>query len=316
MVRNPARLLGWLSVSLGLVQVVAPARILQLLGMRSTAGRRVLTRLIGVRELGAAPGLLTVSAPVGWLAARILGDVMDLLLLMRALGARGSDRGRVRTALAAVLGVLMLDVVAAVAARRRARRRDRHAGRIVRAITVEASPDDAYAFWRDLGNLPRVMPHLERVEERDHGISHWVARAPFGGTVEWDAAMIEDRPGQAIAWRSVPRTGVRNAGSVRFGPAPGGRGTEVTLDMEVSVPGGPLGSLLAFAGGEHPEQQVSDALRRFKQVAETGEPIVSDATATGHKVLRRPAHPLGAGEAEQARAAVRNDAPAAAGMAS
>jgi uncharacterized membrane protein len=290
-VHTLARALGWFSIGLGALQLIVPGRLLRVIGVQPTAGRRGLTRLIGLREVSVAPGLLAASAPVGWLGARVAGDLMDLVLLVRALGDRSADRRRIRIAMAAVGGVVALDATTTVLARRTARERSRHGGRIVSAITVHAPPADVYAFWRQFENLPRVMPHLERVESRGEGLTHWVTRAPFRGTVEWDAEIVEDRPGEQITWRSIEGSGVRNAGSVRFRPAPRDLGTEITLDMEVDVPGGPLGTVVAALGGEDPEQQVSDALRRLKQVLETGEPIVSDATSSGHKVFQRPAQP-------------------------
>ena len=293
MVHVLARALGWFSIGLGAIQLLIPGRLLRAVGLRPTGGRRMLTRLIGVRELSAVPGLLAASAPVGWLAARAAGDVVDFMLLARGLGDRRTDRRRTSIAMGAVGGVLAIDLAATMLARQKARGRSRHHGRTVRAITINASPADVYAFWRTFENLPRVMPHLERVEPRGDGLTHWVTRAPFRGTVEWDAEIVEDRPLEQISWRSIEGSGIRNAGTVRFQPAPRDLGTEITLEMEVDVPGGPLGSMVAALGGEDPEQQVADALRRLKQVLETGEPIVSDATATGHKLFQRPGQPSG-----------------------
>jgi uncharacterized membrane protein len=38
--------------------------------------------------------------------------------------------------------------------------------------------------------------------------------------------------------------------------------------------------------GEEPKQQVTDDLRRFKQVLETGEVVRSDASPDGHRTGR------------------------------
>ena len=69
-----------------------------------------------------------------------------------------------------------------------------------------------------------------------------------------------------------------NAGAVRFMPAPGGRGTEVRVELEYKPPLGKLGSKVAMLFREEPGQQVQDDLRHFKQVMEFGEVLVSDAT--------------------------------------
>jgi hypothetical protein len=53
--------------------------------------------------------------------------------------------------------------------------------------------------------------------------------------------------------------------------------------------------------GEEPEQQMDDDLRRFKQVMEIGEVVVSDATLMGTGYMaQRPGQPASASELEQA----------------
>jgi uncharacterized membrane protein len=148
-------------------------------------------------------------------------------------------------------------------------------------ITINKAPDEVYAQWRDFERLPTFMYHLESVTTTGEGRSHWVAKGPGGVTVEWDAEVTDDVPGDRVAWRSVPGTKVDNSGSVRFRPAPGGQGTEVRVELTYSPPGGALGSVVAKLFGEEPNQQVSDDLRRFKQMVETGEIARSDGSPAG-----------------------------------
>jgi uncharacterized membrane protein len=163
------------------------------------------------------------------------------------------------------------------------------------AITVNATPETVYQAWRDVERLPIFMYHLESVTPLDDGRSHWVARAPAGKTVEWDAEITEDVPGDRIAWRSLDGASVESAGSVTFRPAPRGQGTEVFVEVRYSPPGGTLGSLIAKLFGEEPNQQVRDDLRRFKQIVETGEVARSDGsplgTRTANLLDQRDAHP-------------------------
>jgi uncharacterized membrane protein len=148
---------------------------------------------------------------------------------------------------------------------------DVHRGLLVRkTYTINRTPEDCYRFWRDFENLPRFMSHLESVRNLEGNRSHWVARAPVG-TVSWDAELINDRPNELIAWRSVEGSDIDNAGSVRFRPAPGGRGTEVTVELNYEPPAGRLGVTIAKLLGEEPEQQVREDLRHFKQIMEAGE---------------------------------------------
>jgi uncharacterized membrane protein len=155
---------------------------------------------------------------------------------------------------------------------------DRGIVRTKRTVTVNRPVAEAYELWRNFENLPRFMRHLESVTVMDERRSHWVAKAPGGKRVEWDAETTEDRPNELIAWRSLPEADVYNAGEVRFNPAPGGRGTEVRVTLEYRPPLGKLGSKVAMLWREEPGQQVADDLRHFKQVLETGEIVFSDAT--------------------------------------
>jgi len=148
-------------------------------------------------------------------------------------------------------------------------------------VTINAAADRLYAAWRDLSRLPDFMYHLEAVTSTDDRRSHWVAKGPAGTTVEWDAEITEDQPGRRIAWRSVEGASVENRGVVEFLPAPGGRGTELHVTVEYTPPGGGLGSVVAKLFGEEPAQQVSDDLRRFKQLVETGEIARSDGAPLG-----------------------------------
>jgi uncharacterized membrane protein len=162
-----------------------------------------------------------------------------------------------------------------------------------RSIVVNSSPAELYQFWHDFENLPRIMKHLESVRVTGAGRSHWVAKAPGGTTVEWDAEVTEDRPNELIAWRSTENADVYNSGSVRFEPAPGGRGTIIKVELSYDPPGGVLGKVVAKLSGEEPGQQIYDDLRNFKQVIETGEVVVSDGTVWDNGLLtQRPARPL------------------------
>jgi uncharacterized membrane protein len=143
------------------------------------------------------------------------------------------------------------------------------------AVTIKRPVEEVYGYWRQLTNLPRFMLHLEAVEPTGDGRSHWTARAPAGRTVEWDAEVVEDAPNERIAWRSLEGSQVTNSGSVRFTPAPGGGGTEVRVELAYGPPGGALGKVVAKLFGEEPQQQITDDLRRLKQVLETGEVVRS-----------------------------------------
>jgi uncharacterized membrane protein len=159
--------------------------------------------------------------------------------------------------------------------------------RATTAITINKPSGEVYGYWHDFSKLPTFMWHLESVEPIDAKRSHWVAKGPVGTKVEWDAEITEDTPNDRIAWRSVEGAMVQNAGTVRFTEAPGDRGTEVHVELEYSPPGGVIGAAVAKLFGEEPTQQIKDDLRRFKQVLETGEVVVSDGSPDGTRTQRQ-----------------------------
>ncbi len=165
------------------------------------------------------------------------------------------------------------------------------------AVTIRRPVEVVYGFWRDFSNLPSFMNHLESVEPSGDGRSHWTANAPAGRTVEWDAEVVEDRPNERIAWRSLEGSDVTNQGVVTFNPVPRGRGTEIRVELTYDPPGGALGAVVAKLFGEEPQQQIRDDLRRLKQVLETGQVVLSEGSPEGTRFLRllrqRPAQPVG-----------------------
>lgn len=89
------------------------------------------------------------------------------------------------------------------------------------------------------------MHHLESVGTGVDGQSHWVAKAPIGQRVQWDAQITEDLPGQRITWQSLPGTGIENSGCVELKPDATGKGTEVRVAIACGIPGGALGKAAA-----------------------------------------------------------------------
>jgi uncharacterized membrane protein len=142
--------------------------------------------------------------------------------------------------------------------------------KIVRATTINRSPEVLYQRWRNLENLPQWMGHVVSVKSEGDR-SHWVARGPAGMQVSWDAEIVTDEPNRLIAWRSLEGSQIATAGSVRFTPLAHDRGTEVHVALKYDPPAGKLGSWLAWVFGEEPGQQIRSDLRRFKQQMEAGE---------------------------------------------
>jgi uncharacterized membrane protein len=290
-------ILGWGSLGLGVPQTTAPGRFLESIGIKDDAESRTWTLLVGLREFAHAAGILALDRPrpVRALWSRVAGDAMDAALLAGAWRSKRESTPRLAVATAAVLGIGIADVVASIRFTRHPEVKMKEPEVPVKAaITIRASRQQVYSYWRDFENFPSFMAHVEWVETGEGGRSHWIAKAPIG-KVEWDAEIVQDRPGELIAWRAVEGSDVHHSGTVGFVDAPGGRGTEIHVNMDVKAPAGRAGLAVAKLLGEEPTVQVKDDLRRFKQIMETGEIVRSEGSPEGpfsrRHLKQRPAQP-------------------------
>ncbi|MGZ8155967.1 MAG: SRPBCC family protein [Burkholderiales bacterium] len=258
-----ARGLGWFSLGLGVAQVLAPRAVARLTGVPIPP---VLMVLCGLRELACGAGILSRPQPLPWVNARIAGDALDLAGLAAALAIPGVDRKRLALATAAVAGVAALDVYSARDLASQVRRAPLY---IASSVVVDRPAGVVYGFWRDLENLPRVMPHLQSVRTLGTNRSHWVAYAPWGSRLEWYSELIDDVPNERLAWRTIDGSDIYNAGSVRFRPVDGGSATEVTVELLYVPPAGALGAAVAKLFGKDAGQEMSADLDAFKQLMES-----------------------------------------------
>lgn len=155
---------------------------------------------------------------------------------------------------------------------------------ITRSLTIKRPRPEVFQFWRQLGNLPQFMRHLQEVRQMGPKRSHWVARIPKGvGTVEWDADIVQEEVDSIIAWRSLLGSDVDNAGEVRFTDAPADKGTVVQATISYRPPAGAVGGHLARLLNPAFEQMVKNDLRRFKQLMETGEVTTVEGQPAGER---------------------------------
>lgn len=102
--------LGWLSIGLGLVEIFAPRRLTQTLGME---GSETLLRAYGAREIASGIGILTTAHRAPWLWSRVGGDALDIATLLAGMLGRNRRRNNLGIALAAVAGITVLDLLCA-----------------------------------------------------------------------------------------------------------------------------------------------------------------------------------------------------------
>ena len=150
-----------------------------------------------------------------------------------------------------------------------AKRSGRYSGiKLKRSIEVGRRTSELYAFWRNVENLPKITDVLTSVKDIGEPWSRWTIRGP-GIELSWDSEITVDRENEMIGWRSKEGAGIETAGYVRF--APGRDGTVVRITLEYSLPAGRIGAAVASIFGDRPGAVLEDALRRFKQLMETGE---------------------------------------------
>lgn len=144
-----------------------------------------------------------------------------------------------------------------------------------KAITVNCAPEKLYSYWRNLSNLQTLFDNVVSVKTIDGSYSQWTLSVPGGMTLRWSAEITVDRKNEMIGWRSLNGADIDNAGYVRFERASGGRGTVVRVALQYNPPAGKIGAAISSLLGENPAGQIEGALRKFKQLMETGEIAVS-----------------------------------------
>jgi uncharacterized membrane protein len=158
---------------------------------------------------------------------------------------------------------------------------------VTESIVLGAPRESVYAFWRSLSNLPRFMTHLERIDVTSDTRSHWVTLGPAGTRIEWDAALINDKRPELIAWRSLPGAEVASAGSVHFRATPEG-GTEIRVRLQYDPPAGKVGAWLSALLGEDPAQQIREDLQRLRELFDGAASPTAPAALAGDRLQVQP----------------------------
>lgn len=253
-------------------QVVLSGRVVEAeLGYLLTAVRRIRgvqrveSRLIAIKQLSPGPATPTT---------RRLGTPPDLLqhsmsptsrFIVGTTGfsllASGLKRGGFAGAAGALVGGLLIARAVTQVQPSAATPRARAAGVTVERTLVLAVPvQEAFRFWSNLQNLPRFMRHLREVRENESGTSHWVADAPFGGSVAWNAEIVALKPHQRLAWRSLDGADVVSAGDIRFEELDGNTSR---LSVRLTYPAGGERPTLF---GATPQRQIDEDLARLQQL--------------------------------------------------
>ncbi|SFS99007.1 SRPBCC family protein [Halostagnicola kamekurae] len=142
---------------------------------------------------------------------------------------------------------------------------------VERSVTIDRPADELSDSLTDIDTVSRVLGPATGVTEHRPGQWSWAIPTPLGRTAIWETEITEDEPGEEVRWESLEDELIHADGTVQLRQAPADRGTEVTLRLALSPPGGALGAAVAKRASAVPERFVNTALHRFKSLVETGE---------------------------------------------
>jgi len=140
-----------------------------------------------------------------------------------------------------------------------------------RSITIGKPADELYEVWRDPEQLSRIVGPFVEVTAVDEDRIRWTVDAPHGREIAWETSFVAEDPGELLRWKTPSDASLPNEGSIRFRPAPGDRGTEVTLSISFDPPGGTLGAEALDKLDVVPETLAGQLLARCKSLVESGE---------------------------------------------
>jgi hypothetical protein len=100
-----AKQLGYLSIGLGLAELVAPKALCRMTGI---PGWENVVRAYGAREIATGLAILTTHSPEPWIWARVAGDVIDMATVATGLQQDNDKRGANVVVLGALAAVTAL----------------------------------------------------------------------------------------------------------------------------------------------------------------------------------------------------------------
>jgi hypothetical protein len=167
------------------------------------------------------------------------------------------------------------------------------------SVEVQVTARTAYEQWTRIESFPAFMPGVLAVEQLSLRTSHWVTEVA-GAHREFDAEIVDQRPGECIAWRSTGGD-FSHHGAVTFHSI-SAEETRVVVDMAWEPQR--LAERVASTFGLDRLQLKTDLLR-FKRFIEARP---ASASRSGPASAKPPAEakPYGAASAEPPAEARRN----------
>jgi len=159
-----------------------------------------------------------------------------------------------------------------------------YSGAVRISYTIGMPPAEVHKFVRDPQNWSRFLQGLSMESIGENSLKLTFGE-PAGFKVTSEARVTNEEAGKSIAWSSGAGP-LQHRGVVHFKPAPGERGTEISVAFEFKAPAGPVARTVAKFVGWDPEQLVRESLRHLKQLLEAGEIPTTTNQSVGARGLK------------------------------
>jgi len=139
---------------------------------------------------------------------------------------------------------------------------------------IDLPPQEVYAYWRNLKNLPGTITRLLEVDMVDEHLSTWKTKV-LGNlfAVKWEAEIIKDEPGRLIGWQSAKGPILRHVGRVEFEEAPDGNGTLMKVALSYRPLIGGIGVGISKLINPYFEHLLKKEIKNFKYRIEHRTPV-------------------------------------------
>ncbi|MET3928623.1 putative membrane protein [Lysobacter sp. OAE881] len=142
---------------------------------------------------------------------------------------------------------------------------------VQRSLTIRATPEQLLERWSDPEVQRAVLHDRATLVSGDRQQMVWSVRTHGDRHVDVRSRQVEWNEGRSVRYLSEGDRDLRVESELTVTPGPTDWGTQASLRVGYSLPGGVVAETLAKWLGSAPELLVSTVLHRFKALLETGE---------------------------------------------
>lgn len=143
-------------------------------------------------------------------------------------------------------------------------------------VSVAVPPAQMFRLWRDVGNMPALVSHVDSVEPQEGRRSRWTVCGTGESPLVWDVEADDEIENERVGWHSVPGAPVDSATSVSFTPVDDGASTHVRFEVSYASAKDASSLDVERALGPRCLESLGEDLARMKRRIEAGEAIAKD----------------------------------------